>query len=478
MKSTKLYGVSLLAAALLTGLSGLVPVAATAATAPVSAAALHRSTLDRVQLHNHALRGLPYVPLARTGAPVSHAPIGMRPFKIIRLDGDATTNVRSNVYPIDVDGDGRMELLQLNGERLIQVLRQDGTRLWRVTNPRGRVHRSNVHRDTAAVFDADGDGRQEVAHCWTNARGRSELVLRDGLSGKIERAIELDALGDACQIAGIHFAGEARPRLFVAHKARSSDGCWRTYTDYFSRTVVFDAQLRKLGERATCEAGHYAWPLDGNHDGYAEAVFVGKYLLERDGKVRCILPGWKRDHVDSLATADIDPAKPGHEVVAAGLTGTRFYGANNCRPIWTIPAGELQNPQWVVLARLDAGSTALDPGSRQGAARRRDGAHRRQRQDPTLLSRQRHQELRRAERRSRRRARHRRGGRQLRQGLGRAGRLRLDTSWYWNLQAKPKGAVPVYDEWAYAPLLVDLDRDGKEEMVVWGRDRLVIGKRR
>ena len=51
-------------------------------------------------------------------------------------------------------------------------------------------------------------------------------------------------------------------------------------------------------------------------------------------------------------------------------------------------------------------------------------------------------------------------------------------SWYWNLQAKPKGAVPVYDQWAYAPLLVDLDRDGKEEMVVWGRDRLVIGKRR
>ena len=58
-----------------------------------------------------------------------------------------------------------------------------------------------------------------------------------------------------------------------------------------------------------------------------------------------------------------------------------------------------------------------------------------------------------------------------------AGQLRLDTGWYWNQQPKPKAKLPVYDQWAYAPLVFDVDDDGVNEMVVWGRDRLIIGKR-
>ena len=208
----------------------------------------------RVQLHSHALRGLPYVPLASTALRSA-----------TRRSDAAVQDHRGSTVTRDQRPQQRLpdrcRRRRQDGAAAAQRRAPDpGAAAGRHAvvaddNPRGRVHRSNVHRDTAAVFDADGDGRQEVAHCWTNARGRSELVLRDGSTGQDQRAIELDGLGDACQIAGIHFAGEARPRLFVAHSARSSDGCWRTYTEYFSRTVVFDALLRKLGSGRPARRG-------------------------------------------------------------------------------------------------------------------------------------------------------------------------------------------------------------------------------
>jgi hypothetical protein len=65
------------------------------------------------------------------------------------------------------------------------------------------------------------------------------------------------------------------------------------------------------------------------------------------------------------------------------------------------------------------------------------------------------------------------------QVIDRFGRLRLDTSWYWNLQAlsAAEASLPPGDQWAEAPLIVDLDGDGRDEIVTWGRRLLVIGTR-
>lgn len=467
-------GVRIVLAALLAGLYGH----AAAATERPARMALEQSLLGRTQLHGLALRGLPYSPVAETGAAVSHGPIAMRAWKTVRLDGDGETNVRGNLYPIDADGDGTMELLHFNGERLMQVLRQDGSTLWRIENPDGKVHRSNVHRDTVAVFDADGDGRQEVVHCWKTGKGRAKLVLRDGLTGEIERTADLDGPRPACQIAGFRFAGEQRPRLFVAHAARQGDGCFRNYLENYSRTVIFDAELNRIGDGATCDAGHYAWPLDENEDGEVEAVFVGKYLLERDGSIRCTLPGWGTDHVDSLAVADIDAARPGHEVVASGRTGVRFYSTRGCRPIWELPPSVLQDPQWLVLARLDR-DEASPSILVHGKGRTGDGTVmldangiiRKIFPDSVIKS----YVVQNADLDGAR------GADEVVGTFGRvwdnAGRLRLDTGWYWNQQPGSQGRLPVYDQWAYAPLVHDVDGDGEDEMVVWGRDRLIIGKR-
>ena len=105
---------------------------------------------DRMQLHRNPNRGLPYLPLAQTGAAHSSATISMRVALKIELDGTALNNVRGNVYPIDVDGDGRFEFIHFNGYRFMRAYDRTGRKLWQIDNPSGRVHRDMMHRDTLA----------------------------------------------------------------------------------------------------------------------------------------------------------------------------------------------------------------------------------------------------------------------------------------------------------------------------------------
>jgi hypothetical protein len=57
------------------------------------------------------------------------------------------------------------------------------------------------------------------------------------------------------------------------------------------------------------------------------------------------------------------------------------------------------------------------------------------------------------------------------------GRVRLDTSWYWRLQTltPDERDLSAYDQWTNAPVVVDLDGDGRDEMITWGRRLIVVG---
>ncbi|HEX6011376.1 MAG TPA: hypothetical protein VFY87_06130, partial [Geminicoccaceae bacterium] len=63
------------------------------------------------------------------------------------------------------------------------------------------------------------------------------------------------------------------------------------------------------------------------------------------------------------------------------------------------------------------------------------------------------------------------------QVVDRDGRLRVGTSWYWNLQdlTPAERALDMRDQWARSGLVFDLDNDGRDELVVWGRRKLVAG---
>lgn len=453
--------------------------------APAAAQPVDRERLrDKAQLHRNPGRGEAYLSRVVPDARAEPATIEMRPIARWPLPIDPEENVRSAVLPIDADGDGRLELLQLQGYRVMRLFERSGRQLWGLRDPRGRIHRSHVHRDTLASLDVNGDGYDELVHCWLDADGDKTLVVRSPRTGIVHRSASLAADGarSECQIAAFRVPGRATPLILVARQASFADApCDRRYVDEWSVTEAYDTELRLVWRRGTCRAGHYAWPLDEDEDGLAEAILVGKYLLEPDGALRCVLPGWGLDHVDSAVVADLDPQRPGHEIAAVGRTGTRTYRARDCAPIATVGPGTIVNPQVVHAARLEPGADrpAIVVRSRpsepvpyvyridvEGRILDRYVDTNPRHQQPMTTA-----DLDGAT-----------AAEDLVTAFGQVvdgrGRLRLGTDWYWDLQplSAAERALSPYMQWSSAPLVVDLDGDGRDELVTWGRRLMVIGR--
>ena len=463
-------------------------VAGWSARSAAAATPLEAMAAARAQMHRNASRGVPYLPLARQGDSPGAPALSMAPWKTIELDGNPLPNVYSNLRPIDVDGDGTYEFVQFNGTRFLQVWTQDGRKLWRIFNPDGRLHDygAGTQRDTLAVLDVDGDGKQDIVHCW-DAGGRRALVARRGLTGRVIRSVALEArTSQECQIAAFRTAPAGQVQILVAHNINDPtwSSCPHNFVGYWSRTVAFDAQLRQIWERNTCDAGHYAWPLDQDYDGLAEAMFVGKYLLRPDGSVQCSLGGWPAaDHADGLAVADLDAARPGLEAVAVGRTGVAGFEAATCRPLWRVPTAVLRDPQHVAVAKLDPAAAApqivVDERGSQTLPRTflLDGQGRvlSARNNGVMAMQNANLD----------------GALGVDEAVGsfgtvtdRFGNVRLTRWWYWRLKGTRvvetnNGPYPSeYDRWQAFPLVLDVDRDGRDEIVTWGQSLIVIGKAR
>ena len=310
-----------------------------------------------MQLHRNGDRGIPYLKLSQTGAASSDAPIVMRPVRQIELDGNPLLNVRGNLYPIHLAGNGTFGFVHFNGYRFMRVYDAAGKKLWQVDNPSGRVHRDTIHRDTLAVLDADGDGDQDIVHCWAEG-GKKVLMVRRGTDGAVLRRATLDngSPNEECQIAAFRVPGRSTPLILVAATNRSGCATAGNYIDTWGRTLAFDVNLNLVWDRKTCAAGHYVYPVDDNADGYAGRIFIGKYLYEPDGTRVCTVD-IGNTHADAVAVGDLDPGRPGVEAVVTGANGLKAVSvARNCAPIWSVPTGTIRNPQQLTLARLDASS--------------------------------------------------------------------------------------------------------------------------
>jgi hypothetical protein len=444
---------------------------------------------QRVQMHHNPQRGLPYVPLGAPGEPNGSGPIAMQVVARIDLDGSPLTNVRGKVYPIDVDADGHHEFLHFNGFRVMRVYATSGRKLWQIADPAGRVHRDTWHRDSLAVTDLEGDGRQEIAHCWRDpSTGRKQLVVRRGHDGSVVRRVDLAGSGNQeCQIAAFRFSGRPTPLLLVAHKHRDRGLCpGGNFVDLWARTVAFDVDLQQLWEANTCHAGHYVYPVDADGDALAEAVFIGRHLHGPDGARRCTIAAFGNDHADALGVADLDPGQPGLEAVAVGSSGTRAVRASDCAPLWSIPSSVIENPQHMTLARLDPAAGAPVITIRQRGVRRApasfmlDGQGRVLARYPSGLMRDtfwiQNANL-----------DGRTGSDELVGSFARvfdgAGRLRVGEDWYWGLRGRLVREVPgefpkSFDRWTPYPLVGDFDRDGRDEIATWSQSLIVVGRPR
>jgi hypothetical protein len=289
--------------------------------------------------------------------------------------------------------------------------------------------------------------------------------------------------GEDCQIAAFRFAEDRRTLILVSHRWKGTPACkTNDFVDTWARTVAFDTQQRQVWNTRTCDAGHYAWPLDENFDGWAEGVFVGKYLLSPHGQIKCVLGTWpQRDHVDSLAVADLDLRRPGLEAVAVGRTGLAMFDPTDCKQIWRIAGTVIRDPQHVAVAKLDPSSNVPQiVVDERGSIRNPrtfviSGQGKIMASSKTLVMPMQNANL--------------DGALGVDEKVGNFGRvidrwgnLRLSRAWYWNLKGSrvtetANGPYPLnYDRWQGFPLVFDYDRDGRDEIVTWGQSLIVVGK--
>ncbi len=440
----------------------------------------------RVKGYSNLVRGGNYFSFKTNGTQPDSAKLSMKVLYKIPLSGDPTDNARGEVKPIDVDGDGVNELFHYSAHKIARVFKLNGQKLWEKTGPTGAHYENNfTHASIHGVFDFNRDGKEEILQCWENKVGQTMIQILEGKTGKIIKEV-LSQTGvkggrqDGCHLAVFQFEDQIDPIILVAEPNKNTT-CGHKYMGYLSKIAAYDKNLKRLWEKETCEAGHYFWPLDENQNGKPELVFAGKYAISSNGQIQCTLSEFKADHVDSMNIADIDTDRTGHELVAVGNSGTYFYTAKNCKLIKKIDKNIVYDPQTVSLGDFDPRRKGLEIAIRQrpSAPDRYlyflDSSGR-------ILSKFSEFKNRAAKMPIFNANFDGRGGDELltRHGyvIGLLGEIRLDTSWYWNIDSFVGEEAKLHDndKWATEPIAYDIDNDGKDELIVWGLRWLVVGK--
>lgn len=213
----------------------------------------------------------------------------------------------------DIDGDGRMEMVFVQGDSgiddryvphqvtCVTAYRLTGEMLWQ----RGSILRKPGKFGAdfpAQIYDIDGDGRLEIL-CVMN---RKFLVL-DGRDGSVKREYELpgEEAHDCIMIANL--SGAQRPRDIIL-KDR--------YQHMWAMNQDFELLWTYQGN-----IGHFPWAHDVNGDGYDE-VMAGYELLDHNGNILWSCKNLE-DHADCIWVGDVNG--DGKEEIAVGGSVTCLY---------------------------------------------------------------------------------------------------------------------------------------------------------
>ena len=472
-----------------TGLAIVATVAAFTAgiAAPKPGVALDRGLDDRVRLHRTPSRGLDYAPTSRPGSSATgKSSLRVDVISKINLDGNPLDNAYSSLLPLDYKNDGKSGFLHWNGYRIMRLYSRTGSKVWQVTNPSGRHQgpEAYIHRDSAVITDLDGDGKlNDILHCWQSGSTK-RLVERDGATGKEIRHIDLPGQSNTttsyCHVDLYRKQSDGQPIILVAeNQSGGSAACNKKgWIDNWVRVAAFDRKLKKLWQTDTCDAGHHPVQVDANNDGKAEYVFVGRYALDLNGKIRCTLSGWGRgDHVDAIRIGKLDPKSSKLTAVAVGRTGGGAFDPATCKRLWTLPK-IINNPQELMLGQFDPAPKPLSilvtqRGSEKtytsyvlntkGGIVRKIAKRIVPMQNAQMDGDKRTDEI----------------FAMFGEVFTGTGKQLLSRSWYWNLRGtkvKERRTSNVYDSWAAFPVLSDVDHDGREEIVTWGQSLIVVGR--
>jgi hypothetical protein len=353
------------------------------AGAPASADYTVRSVVNGVEQapSEHALQ-------FRSGyldVPISPPPGGTTP------DGVAYTYEANDAGTGDLDGDGRLDLVLKwqptnakdnsqaghTGSTVIDGVKLDGTRLWRVDL--GRNIRSGAHYTQFQVYDYDGDDRAEVAVKTAdgtrdgtgavigsssadhrNSRGYvlsgpEYLTMFDGRSGRALQSVDyVPARGNVSSwgddygnrvdrfLAGTAYLDGSRPSLIMArgYYTRTVIAAWDWRDGRFTRRWTFDtASSTNSGRGYDGQGNHSLSVADVDADGRDEIVY-GAMTVDDDGSG---LWTTRLGHGDAGHVGDLDPARPGLEYFKVSedrsKPGSWMAEARTGRVLWQTASG-------------------------------------------------------------------------------------------------------------------------------------------
>lgn len=276
-------------------------------------------------------------------------------------DGVAYTYEANDASVGDLDGDGALDIVLkwqptnakdnsqsgYTGNTVVDGVRLDGTRLWRVDL--GRNIRSGAHYTQFQVYDYDGDGEAEVAMKTADGTrdgtgavigsssadhrnsggyvlsGPEYLTMFNGRTGRAMGTVDYvpargnvsswgDSYGNRVDrfLAGTAYLDGARPSLIMArgYYTRTVIAAWDWRNGAFTRRWTFDTNSSTNSGRGYDGQGSHSLSVgDVDNDGRDEIVY-GAMAVDDNGNG---LWTTRTGHGDAQHLGDLDPSASGLE---------------------------------------------------------------------------------------------------------------------------------------------------------------------
>ncbi|MEU0676976.1 rhamnogalacturonan lyase [Streptomyces sp. NPDC006172] len=306
-------------------------------------------------------------------------------------DGVAYTYEANDVSVGDLDGDGRLDLVLkwyptnakdnsqsgYTGNTIVDGLKLDGTRLWRVDL--GRNIRSGAHYTQFQVYDYDGDGKAEIAMKTADGTrdgagtvigsssadhrnssgyvlsGPEYLTMFNGQTGKAMQSVDYvpargtvsswgDSYGNRVDrfLAATAYLDGSRPSLVMArgYYTRTVIAAWDWRNGQFTRRWTFDTTASaNSGKGYDGQGNHSLSVADVDNDGKDEIVY-GAMAVDDNGSG---LWTTRMGHGDAMHVGDLNPSRAGLEEFKvsedSGKPGSWMADARTGQILWQTASG-------------------------------------------------------------------------------------------------------------------------------------------
>ncbi|MCX5138383.1 rhamnogalacturonan lyase [Streptomyces sp. NBC_00338] len=332
-------------------------------------------------------------------------------------DGVAYTYEANDASVGDLDGDGALDFVLkwqptnakdnsqsgYTGNTIVDGIRLDGTRLWRVDL--GRNIRSGAHYTQFQVYDYDGDGKAEVAMKTADGSvdgrgtvigsasadhrnsagyvlsGPEYLTMFNGQTGAAMGTVDYvpargtvsswgDSYGNRVDrfLAGTAYLDGATPSLIMArgYYTRTVIAAWDWRNGAFTRRWTFDTtSSTNSGKGYDGQGNHQLSVADVDADGRDEIVY-GAMAVDDNGNA---LWTTKNGHGDAMHVGDLDPSRPGPEEFKVDEDSSKpsswMADARTGQIIWSTPAAGdngrgVSDDIWSGSAGAESWSSAAD----------------------------------------------------------------------------------------------------------------------